>query len=290
MECVCRFDGRRTCSPTRTTLPAFATPPTSCSSCTRPFLSARSPGREHTVRVADAIFEEPRLAEIYDAVDGDRSDLDAYVALADELSARSILDIGCGTGTFACMLAARDRDVIAIDPAAASLAVAHQKPHADKVFWIEGDASDLPPVQVEFVTLTGNVAQVFLTDDEWMRVLEASRQALVPGGSLVFEVRRPERRAWEGWTNDATRRRVQLDDGDWVETWIDLTTVDLPLVSFRHTFVVHGDGAVITSDSTLRFRSREEIVHSLHEAGFTTEEVREAPDRPGLEYVFVAKR
>jgi hypothetical protein len=55
------------------------------------------------VLVADAIFEEPRLAEIYDAIDGDRSDLNAYAALVDELGAHVVLDVGCGTGTFACM-------------------------------------------------------------------------------------------------------------------------------------------------------------------------------------------
>lgn len=55
------------------------------------------------VLVADAIFEEPRLAEIYAAIDGDRSDLNAYAALVDELGAHVVLDVGCGTGTFACM-------------------------------------------------------------------------------------------------------------------------------------------------------------------------------------------
>jgi 2-polyprenyl-3-methyl-5-hydroxy-6-metoxy-1,4-benzoquinol methylase len=68
--------------------------------------------------VADAIFEEPRLAEIYDPLDPDRSDLDAYVALADEFSAVSALDVGCGTGTLACLLAGRGVEVTAIDPAA----------------------------------------------------------------------------------------------------------------------------------------------------------------------------
>jgi hypothetical protein len=47
--------------------------------------------------VADAHFEEPRLAEIYDALDQDRSDLDAYIALAAEFGVRAVLDIGCGT-------------------------------------------------------------------------------------------------------------------------------------------------------------------------------------------------
>ena len=45
--------------------------------------------------MADAIYEEPRLAAVYDALDPDRSDLEVYIALViDELGARSVLDIG----------------------------------------------------------------------------------------------------------------------------------------------------------------------------------------------------
>lgn len=78
--------------------------------------------------MADAIFAERRLAEIYDPLDPDRSDLDAYVAMAEEFGARAVLDIGCGTGTFACLLAERGIDVVAVDPAGASLDVARAKP------------------------------------------------------------------------------------------------------------------------------------------------------------------
>jgi hypothetical protein len=35
--------------------------------------------------MADEIFEHPRLAAIYDPLDPDRSDLDVYVAIAEEL-------------------------------------------------------------------------------------------------------------------------------------------------------------------------------------------------------------
>jgi ubiquinone/menaquinone biosynthesis C-methylase UbiE len=72
--------------------------------------------------MADVMFAEPRLADIYDAVEFDRSDLDAYVALVEEFNARSLLDLGCGTGTFACLLARRAKSVIGVDPAAASIA------------------------------------------------------------------------------------------------------------------------------------------------------------------------
>ena len=37
--------------------------------------------------------------------------------------------------------------------------------------------------------MTGNVAQVFITDDDWAQVLHAVRAALRPGGYLVFETR-----------------------------------------------------------------------------------------------------
>ena len=56
---------------------------------------------------ARRVFEQPRLAQVYDPLDPDRSDLDVYVALVEELGARSVLDVRRGTGTFACLLAAR---------------------------------------------------------------------------------------------------------------------------------------------------------------------------------------
>ena len=50
------------------------------------------------------------------------------------------------------------------------------------------------------------------------------------------------------------------------------------------------DGALLTSRSTLRFRSRGELTGSLAAAGLTVEEIRDAPDRPGREFVYIARR
>lgn len=236
----------------------------------------------------DAIFEKPRLAEIYDEVDGDRSDLALYIELVEGLGARTVLDVGCGTGTFACLLAERGTRVIGVDPAAASLTVARGKPHGDHVRWVETEADNLPDWDVDLVTMTGNVAQVFLTDDGWASVLTSALAVLADGGHLVFEVRRPDRRAWEGWTKTHTMRRIRVGGGA-VTTWIELTDVELPLVSLRHTFQFEEDGTILTSDSTLRFRSEAEIRADLTVAGFQCADMREAPDRPGLEHVFVAE-
>lgn len=237
----------------------------------------------------DASFENPRLAEIYDHVDDDRSDLAVYLSLVEEYRARTVLDIGCGTGTFACLLAARGIAVTAVDPALASLNMARRKRYGDAVRWLHGDATTLPPLAVDVATMTGNVAQVFLTDEEWAATLRSAHSALRPGGRLVFEARDPERRAWEGWTTTEPRR-VAVPKVGVVEMWEELTDVSLPLVSFRLTFRFDEDGAVITSDSTLRFRTRREIEQSLFAATFDMEELRDAPDRPGLEFVFIARR
>jgi SAM-dependent methyltransferase len=241
-------------------------------------------------RVVDPIFAEPRLAEVYDPLDPDRSDLDAYLAMVDEFGARDVLDIGCGTGTFACLLARRGLTVTGVDPAGASLAVARRKPGADRVRWVQGDAADLPPLQVDLVTMTANVAQVFLTDADWASTLRAAYAALRPGGRLVFETRDPAAKAWLEWTRERSSKRIVVPGVGGVRSWVELLGVSGKLVRFRGTVVFESDGAVFVSDSTLRFRRRDELAASLGAAGYLVDEVRGAPDRPGREMVFVARR
>ncbi|WP_394621056.1 class I SAM-dependent DNA methyltransferase [Lentzea sp. JNUCC 0626] len=228
----------------------------------------------------DAIFADPRLAALYDLFDGERADLVPYLEIAAELEARTVLDVGCGTGCFGTLLADAGLTVVGVDPALASLELARAKD--SRVTWLHGDATTLPPLQVDLATMTANVAQVFLGDD-WDSTLRGIHAALKPGAHLVFESRRPEARVWEGWRVPVQREK------NGVRHRRDLLSVDLPFVSFRHTYRFP-DGQEIASDSTLRFRSREEIEESLTAAGFETTDVRDAPDRPGLEHVFVARR
>jgi ubiquinone/menaquinone biosynthesis C-methylase UbiE len=87
--------------------------------------------------------------------------------MADEFRASSVLDVGCGTGTLACLLAQRGKLVAGVDPASASLAVARAKPGGDTVRWVHGDASTVAGLQVDMACMTGNVAQVFVDDHDW---------------------------------------------------------------------------------------------------------------------------
>jgi SAM-dependent methyltransferase len=240
--------------------------------------------------VPDAIFEHPRLAHIYDAFDPDRTDLDVYMGISQELGAHQVLDVGCGTGTFALMLADRGMDVVGVDPAAASLAVARAKPGAQRVHWVHGDATAPLPVQVDLVTMTGNVAQAIADPGEWQATLRGVRDALRPGGHLVFETRDPGYRGWREWNRATSYSIKEIPGVGAVESWVELTDVALPLVSFRWTWVFASDGQTLTSDSTLRFRERDEVVACLVEHGYAVTAVRDAPDRPGRELVFVARR
>jgi SAM-dependent methyltransferase len=248
--------------------------------------------------VPDAIFAHQRLAWVYDAFDGPRDDLAAYVAIAGELRADRVLDVGCGTGCLAIELARTGRTVVGVDPAAASLEVAKAKEGSDAVTWIHGDAAALPAVAADCAMMTGNVAQVFLTEADWAHVLAAVGAALRPRGYLVFETRRPGRRAWEEWAADTGPVTLDIPGHGPVEQRREVTAVNLPLVSFRYTYTflagrsgrrAVGD-AVITSDSTLRFRGRDELESSLAAQGYRVLDVRDAPDRPGREFVFITER
>lgn len=106
----------------------------------------------------------------------------------------------------------------------------------------------------------------------------------------MFETRRPERRAWEEWAAATGPVILDIPGSGPVERRCEVVDVSLPFVSFRYTYRFLADGAVITSDSILRFRSRDEVESSLVAAGYRALEVREAPDRPGREFVFIAKR
>ena len=235
-------------------------------------------------------FRHPRLAAIYDPLDPDRGDLTAYVDMAAEFGAHRVLDLGCGTGVFALLLAHRGIDVVGVDPALASLDVARAKPGAERVRWIHGDATTLPPLRVDLATMTANAAQEITDPQAWQRTLRGVHAALRPHGHLVFETRDPSKRAWEQWNRDSSYRVTELPGVGAVENWVELTGVNGPLVTFRWTFVFASDGEVLTSDSTLRFRERDETEAELLSQGYEVREIRDAPDRPGREFVFVARR
>jgi head-tail adaptor len=97
-------------------------------------------------------------------------------------------------------------------------------------------------------------------------------------------------RAWQEWNRAASYGVTEIDGIGAVESWYDVTKVNGSLVSFRSTTVFASDGEVLTSDSTLRFRGRAEVQADLFAHGYVVDDVRGAPDPPGREFVFFARR
>lgn len=138
--------------------------------------------------------------------------------------------------------------------------------------------------------MTGNVAQAIVDSAGWAGTLRGVYGALRPGGHLVFETRDPAFRAWQEWTRAASYRVTEIPGVDTVKNWVEVIDVSGPLVTFRGTWVFASDGQVLTSDSTLRFRERDEIEAALRAHGYAVRGVRDAPDRPGRGFVFIARR
>lgn len=238
---------------------------------------------------ADPIFEDPKLVDIYDHFDGERNDLHHYVNLIKLFNVDSIIDVGSGTGCLTELLVKENFNVVAVEPAKASLEYAKRRVETDKVKWLLGDTKKLSDNCGDLAVMTGNVAEVFTTDVSWQENLNHIRRALKPKGYLVFETRDPAKQAWKEWNKDSSFQIVDIPNVGGVEGWVDVLNVADELVTFRWTYRFQLSGEVLSSDSTIRFRSRASIVDSLQEAGFDVLEVRDAPDRPGKEFVFIAQ-
>jgi SAM-dependent methyltransferase len=179
-----------------------------------------------------------------------------------------VLDLGCGTGRLALMLAERGHDVVGVDPAAAMLEIARASDVDGRVRWFDGDARSVRlDSRFDLVVMTGNVFQVFLTDDDARAVLVTAHHHITPGGRLTFESREPSAREWETWTPDVTLESVHVAGVGDVEVSYAVTDVRGELVTFetRHRFP---DGSRFASPSTLRFRTKDRIAELLAQTDF----------------------
>jgi SAM-dependent methyltransferase len=143
-------------------------------------------------------YADPRLAILYDQLNPWGPGDDFYLGLV--MPARSVLDVGCGTGHVLrrARQAGHPGRLVGLDPAAAMLDQARARADVD---WRLGDLRTVPfRGEFDLVIMTGHVFQVFLSDDDILAALTAVRAALAGGGRLAFETLNPLLRPWERWT------------------------------------------------------------------------------------------
>lgn len=219
---------------------------------------------------------DPRLVQLYDADNPDGPDHDFHRSLAEQIGARTILDIGCGTGLLTVTLATDGRRVVGVDPSANMLDYARRSPSAMGVTWVHGDAGDLDMDildmgNVDYGLMTGNVAQHLIAND-WPATLQSIRRAMRPGGVLAFESRNPAVRAFEMW--EAELRATRDTDLGPVTEWMEIREIGedgTVQLSFHNVFERTGDQVV--DDLTLVFRDLPTIERDLLRAGFKVEAV-----------------
>jgi SAM-dependent methyltransferase len=216
--------------------------------------------------VNDDPYRDRDLVELYD-LDNPGGDAHGhYRALADEIEARSIVDLGCGTGLLTRSLARPGRTVTGVDPSRTMLDYARCRPGSESVTWIHGDASALPrDGAADLAICTGN-AIMHVSQGELTSTLASLAGTLRAGGTISFESRNPAYREWERWTPEATYSERMTKVGN-LREWLEVTDIRDGRVGFdAHN--VFPDGHDRVYSSTLYFRTADEFRHELDRAGF----------------------
>ena len=234
------------------------------------------------------------FAAAYDDLNPDDDDYRFYAALAADLRATRVLDLGCGTGRLTRLLAAPGRTAVGIDPDPEMLRVAQEKPGGERVEWRLGASDRADDDSADFAVMTGHVAQVFREDEAWSRTLRDLHRALVPNGTLAFESRNPAAGAWQRWTREATLRTLDRPDGP-VEFWHETAWVSLPLVAYDTVTRNLRTGDEESHRDVLAFRDAATLAGSLEEAGFSISHQYGGWDRAPVttdapEIILVARR
>ncbi len=214
------------------------------------------------------MYSDEEAAALYDLLNPWGPSDDFYLALV--LDARSVLDVGCGTGS----LLHRARQVghagrlCGVDPDAASLDVARRRTDIE---WELCAASSMTwEREFDLTTMTGHAFQALVDDDELRETLTAIHRALVEGGRFAFETRNPLARAWERWTPtnamdvvDASGRPVRISH--------QVESVVGDVVTFTETTSEPAGGPLRVDRASLRFLDADALARVLAHVGFEVE-------------------
>ena len=216
----------------------------------------------------NALYDDPALAQFYDTANGWAADFDYCAALARD--ARSVLDLGCGTGELAAALG-EGRSVTGVDPAAAMLDIARARPGGDRVAWVEADARDLRLGQrFDLILLTSHSFQVFLTDDDQHAALATIAAHLAPSGRFIFDTRNPAIGVRE--SREPTRRTLTHPTLGPIEAW-NQSTYDpaMGILSYKNGYRVLSTGKTASAPAHIRYTPREDLAAKITAAGLSVD-------------------
>jgi len=125
---------------------------------------------------------------------------------AHRIAGSSMVDVACGTGTLALMMARRGWKVVGVDASEGMLACASEKPvtKALEVSFLQQDMRDLLlPARVNLATSLFDSLNHLLSAEDLARTFRRVRGALLPTGFFVFDLNN-ERCFTTLWTQSET--------------------------------------------------------------------------------------
>jgi len=224
-----------------------------------------------SVATGDRLYNDPELAQFYDLENEGGTDFDYCLRFA--TGARSVLDLGCGTGQAAAALA-DGRSVTGVDPAAAMLEVARNRPGGHKVDWVEADARSVRlDRRFDLVLLTGHAFQVFLTPADQEAVLRTIAHHLAPEGRFIFDTRNPAAEEWLEWTPERSQRLIDHPGLGAVKAWNDVARDPATgVVTYETHYEVLATGKRFSAASKIAFPAKDSLAALLDEAGLAVDE------------------
>mgnify|MGYP003531263107 CR=1 FL=1 len=208
---------------------------------------------------------------VYDQVNGWGKDDEFFLELLKKSNVKTIADLGCGTGRLTTHFAQAGYQITAIDPNEEAIEYARNKACPGEVMWIVGDSTNLQSNAFEAIVMTANVAQVFLTEESWINVVNDVYRALKPGGHFIFDSRNPLAKVWEQWEKDMTPdHAIDLVNGEPLEIWTQYEGLVDGVFTFYETVKKARTGEVVIHEKMqLKFRTQEAIYESLKKEGFS---------------------
>ena len=208
-----------------------------------------------------------------------------------------LLELACGTGTLALMMAERGWQVLGLDRSTAMLEQARAKqaavPEPLALEFAEGDMRDFAvAAPVDLVTCCFDTLNYLLTEDQLLRCFGAVARALAPGGCFMFDVATDFflRHYWQGvefeeWAGVSQAMQSHYDAATGYSTLVLTGFVSTSRGRFRRFREVHIERAYPDATIQRLLRAAGLVVEAVYDC-FTTE----PPNERSLRLMYVARR
>ncbi len=215
----------------------------------------------------ESLYHDAFFAQFYDIDSPWSQDRTYCLELAKDC--RSVLDLGCGTGSLAVAIAKHVPRVVGVDPARGMLDVARQRDGGDRVTWIESDARHIRlHEKFDLICMTGHAFQCFLTREDRAALFATFAAHLNPQGIFIFDSRNPVREEWREWTPELSRRTLTHPRLGEIDEWHDVAfDAASAVATYGTTYNLRATGESKRTEARIAFPPKAELEILLAEAG-----------------------